>query len=227
MPPARTSSYDPDGPHGGPAADDSADPGPGKVPAGTPAGARDAAAPTGGGGSLGKTGVGGTLGMAALVAVGGAFGTGARTLLDTALPSPAVAPWLPSGVLTANLSGAFLIGLLASLLAGMRSDDPGRHRLWLLLGTGVLGGYTTYSALALDTSTGLLSGSGTAAAHAALYAGGSVVAGVAACGLGVALAVIIRRAFSTRRADRSERHREPEDGRDPVSRARDPEGGQR
>lgn len=139
---------------------------------------------------------------AALVAAGGAFGTAARTLLDMALPSPAVAPWLPSGVLTANLTGAFLIGLLASLLSGLRSDDPARRRLRLLLGTGVLGGYTTYSALALDTSVGLLSGSGSAAAHAALYASGSVVAGVAACGLGVALALVVRRGHPGRTHDR-------------------------
>lgn len=83
----------------------------------------------------------------ALVFVGGALGTAARAALLAAVPFDAT--W-PVGVFVVNVVGSFLLGTLvmvvARLLRPPRSED-----LRLLLGTGVLGGFTTYSALAADT----------------------------------------------------------------------------
>src|SRR5699024_11239433 len=58
---------------------------------------------------------------------------------------------LPVGTFLANISGAFLLGLLVESLSRRGADHGRRRDLRLLLGTGLLGGYTTYSALANDT----------------------------------------------------------------------------
>lgn len=71
----------------------------------------------------------------AAVALGGALGSVGRVGLGVALPSDVVA------MVVVNVTGALL---LAVLLA--RTDDD---RLRHLLGTGVLGAWTTFSALAV------------------------------------------------------------------------------
>ncbi len=53
----------------------------------------------------------------------------------------------PSGTLVANITGCFVMGLLAGYFA-FRGDASQTLRLFLL--TGVLGGYTTFSAFSLD-----------------------------------------------------------------------------
>lgn len=82
-----------------------------------------------------------------LVALGGALGTLARYLLNELIGDVAE---LPFGVLAINLSGAFLLGALLEALALRGPDTGARRKSRLLLGTGVLGGYTTYSLLAVD-----------------------------------------------------------------------------
>ena len=82
-----------------------------------------------------------------LVAAGGAIGTAARAGLTLALGDdlgPALVPLV-------NVAGAFLIGILF----GVRSRMPGSaraQRMQIFLGTGVLGGFTTYSALAVESA---------------------------------------------------------------------------
>lgn len=84
-----------------------------------------------------------TLRQAVLVAVGGTVGAGVRELLALALPGHPT-------ILGINLLGSFLIGMLLESL-GLIGPDEGRRRdLRLLLGTGLLGGFTTYSAFAVD-----------------------------------------------------------------------------
>lgn len=83
----------------------------------------------------------------ALVIVGGAIGVAARAALVVPLGSgmhPLVVPAVTAAI---NLIGSFLLGLLVGRLGDRR---PG---LRLLLGTGVLGGFTTYSAFAVHAVT--------------------------------------------------------------------------
>ena len=115
-----------------------------------------------------------------LVFVGGALGTGAREAL--ALAFPAAPGGFPTTILVVNVVGALLLGMLLEVLA-LRGPDQGRSRgLRLLLGTGVLGGFTTYSAFAADTAA-LLSGS---PLEALLYVAATLALGLAASIAGIA-----------------------------------------
>ena len=84
-----------------------------------------------------------------LVWLGGTLGTGSRYLLTEVLPRPYQ---LPLAVFMINIVGAFLLGA-ADRTAGDRRARPGRSapRIRLMAGTGFLGGFTTYSALAMDS----------------------------------------------------------------------------
>jgi CrcB protein len=106
----------------------------------------------------------------AQVALGGALGSALRFLAVAALG----APW---GTMAVNVGGSFLMGALAVLLAG-RGAAP-------LVLTGVLGGFTTFSAFSLDTLRLIEDGRVPAAAA---YAGGSLLLSLAAAALGLALA---------------------------------------
>lgn len=82
-----------------------------------------------------------------LVMLGGAVGAGARHLVGRA----ALAIWgpgFPIGTLAVNIIGGFAMGLLAAWLATRASGD---EALRYLLGVGVLGGFTTFSAFSLET----------------------------------------------------------------------------
>ena len=87
----------------------------------------------------------------------------------------------PFGTLIVNVAGSFLIGLLAGWFA-FRPGVPQEVRLFLT--TGVLGGFTTFSAFSLD---GALLIERHAYALAAVYMVGSVVAAIVALFLGLAL----------------------------------------
>lgn len=87
-------------------------------------------------------------------------------------------PW---GTLSVNLVGSFAMGLLAGVFAHLW-NPPQEVRLFLT--TGILGGFTTFSAFSLDAA--LLWEKGQAGA-AALYVGGSVLGAVALLFAGLAL----------------------------------------
>ncbi|WP_223624601.1 CrcB family protein [Microbacterium sp. EST19A] len=108
-----------------------------------------------------------------LVALGGTIGTAARLGLGLALPD---AGGFPVAILVANVLGALLIGVVAARL-------PASADLRLMLGTGVLGGFTTYSAF----MTGALELWTDAPILAAAYAIGSLALGLAAAALGLRL----------------------------------------
>jgi CrcB protein len=91
-------------------------------------------------------------GFIVLVAAGGAAGSIARYGVERLLGT---SDGLPVGTLTVNLTGAFLLGVLIEVLALRGSDAGHRRAARLLLGTGFLGGFTTYSALAVEAD-GLL-----------------------------------------------------------------------
>ncbi len=114
-----------------------------------------------------------------VVAVGGAVGSLARHLLSIAIGSSGD---FPLAVFIINVCGAFLLGLLVEVVA-RAGGEGGRWRTTrLLLGTGALGGFTTYSLLAADLAELLLDG---AFGVAALYAVLTLVLGGAASWCGV------------------------------------------
>ena len=114
-----------------------------------------------------------------LVFVGGALGTGLRAVISAGTPP---LRGVPVVVLVVNIVGAFVLGLLLQRLHRAGPDDGRRRDLRLLLGTGLRGGFTTYSALAADTAALLSEGR---AGSAVLYAGGTLVLGLAAALLGL------------------------------------------
>ena len=118
-------------------------------------------------------------GLLALIFVGGALGTGARAALAEVAPAaPAGIPWT---TLAINVTGSLLLGLLLETLARTGADRGWRRSARLTLGTGVLGGFTTYSTLAVETVQRLTTGS---IVVGLVYALGSVVLGVSAAAAG-------------------------------------------
>jgi len=113
----------------------------------------------------------------ALVALGGGFGAMCRHLMSIALMRGAVNGF-PFGTLVVNLLGCFLIGVWAGLAA--------RHAwlegdLRLLLVSGVLGGFTTFSAFGLESLNLIRRGE---LLLAGTYVGSSVVLGLGLVALG-------------------------------------------
>ena len=82
-----------------------------------------------------------------LIAAGGAAGAVARYLVDNAVLDR-FAGAFPLGILVVNLSGAFVLGLLAALIID-RGALPTELRSPLLVG--FVGAYTTFSTLMLDS----------------------------------------------------------------------------
>lgn len=122
-----------------------------------------------------------------LVAVGGAAGAVARYGLGLQTLRWFGAGW-PYGTFIANIAGGLLMGLLAGILAFKGGAD--QERLRLLLGVGVLGGFTTFSAFSLETALMI---ERRAYGAAAGYALASVLFSVAALFVGLILA---RRVFA-------------------------------
>lgn len=115
----------------------------------------------------------------ALVATGGTLGSLSRYGVEQLAGTPG---GRPAGTLTVNLVGAFALGVLLEWLAVRGSDRSHRRAVRLLIGTGFLGGFTTYSALAVETD-GLLRDGRVALAIA--YALTTVVVGLLASLAGV------------------------------------------
>lgn len=113
------------------------------------------------------------------VALGGALGACARYLTGLATLR-LIGPGFPWGTLTVNVLGSFVMGLLVVALAHW-----GANRMAPLLMTGVLGGFTTFSAFSLDAMTLWERGDSLAAA---VYVGGSLILSLGAIVAGVALA---------------------------------------
>lgn len=116
------------------------------------------------------------------VALGGAVGAVLRYQTGrgmTALLGPQTVTAFPWATLTVNVVGSLAMGLLAGWLA--RSGTGGEQ--WrLLLGVGVLGGFTTFSAFSLEMMMLIERGqAGTALTYALI----SVIAGLAALYLGL------------------------------------------
>lgn len=117
-----------------------------------------------------------------LVFVGATVGVFCREVLTAFLPDFA---GLSLAELVANVTGAFLLGCLLERLAVTKAGEQKRQQLRLLLGTGALGGFTTYSALALMMSQQWGHGN---LLEAIGYGAATLMLGGAATWLGVLLA---------------------------------------
>ena len=115
-----------------------------------------------------------------LVAVGGGAGAVARYLVQQYVQGRWPLAW-PVGTGAVNALGCLLAGLFLGLLERYSLGAAWR----LLLITGVCGGFTTFSAFALENVALLREGH---VGLAALYAGGSVAVGVLLAGAGYWLA---------------------------------------
>ena len=117
-----------------------------------------------------------------LVALGGGAGAWLRYAVGVTLGrmGAATAPF-PWSTLAVNVAGSLLMGLLAGWLA---RHGSGGETWRLLLGVGVLGGFTTFSAFSLELALMIERGS---LVSAALYVAVSVLAGVAALFAGLAM----------------------------------------
>jgi CrcB protein len=84
-----------------------------------------------------------------------------------------------------NVVGAFLLGALLEALVRRGDETPGVRRVRLGVGTGFLGGFTTFSSLAIEAERLLADGAvGTAVGYVSV----SLVLGFLACLAGVGLA---------------------------------------
>ena len=117
-----------------------------------------------------------TLLTLAAVALGGALGSVARFVVAAVMRQ--AAPAWPWGTLIVNVVGSFAIGVLFAWFAARPA-----HEAWRLgLITGVLGGFTTFSAFSIETlELAKTGGIGAGAAYVAV----TLVLGFGACALGL------------------------------------------
>ncbi|MEO1920070.1 MAG: fluoride efflux transporter CrcB [Paracoccaceae bacterium] len=116
------------------------------------------------------------------VALGGALGASLR-FLSGAMIFRAMGSGFPYGTMFVNVVGSFLMGLLAFYL--LERMDGSFSRLAPFLMTGVLGGFTTFSAYSLDALYLMERGR---YVSASVYMGGSVVLAIGALFLGMTIA---------------------------------------
>lgn len=121
-----------------------------------------------------------------VVALGGAVGTAAREALSLVIPAGV----FPLGIFVINVTGAFALGVVLETLLHLGGDEGVRRTLRLLIGTGFMGGYTTYSTLAVGVAQTFVGG------HAwvgILYGVLTVIVGAAASFAGIAVGGEIQR----------------------------------
>jgi fluoride exporter len=118
-----------------------------------------------------------------LLALGGGAGANARYWLGAlvrAVHGTTTFPWVTFAI---NVSGSVVLGFVAALF--LKHPDESRRVWYLLLGTGFCGGFTTFSTFSLETLELMEEGRPWLAA---VYAGGSVAAGLIGVWLALKLA---------------------------------------
>jgi CrcB protein len=112
------------------------------------------------------------VGLVLALALAGGAGAGLRYVLDRLFPAREGVGW---GILLANVTGSFALGVITGLGAVVASD------LALILGVGLLGGYTTFSTVSVET---VLLAERRKWAAAAFTLGGTLVLSFGAAALG-------------------------------------------
>lgn len=118
-----------------------------------------------------------------LIALAGGAGAAARFVVDGVARSRARTA-LPLGTIFINVSGSLLMGILACLVMAHQAPES----LQLILGTGFLGGYTTFSTASLETVRLIQSGR---TGLALLNGVGTMVTCVGAAAAGVGLVLLL------------------------------------
>ena len=117
-----------------------------------------------------------------MLMLGGAIGTYARYWLSRWFGGQPWAQSFPYGTLVINVTGSFILGVAAVFI--LERLPPEHQDLYLLIGTGFCGGYTTFSTFEWETLKLVRDGSW-------LYAFANVFGSVFAGFLGVLLGVIV------------------------------------
>lgn len=117
------------------------------------------------------------------VSLAGGVGASLRFVLDGIIRTRFDGP-IPKGTILINISGSFLLGLITGFVASNILPDT-----WLpILGTGFLGGYTTFSTTSVETVRLVMAGEWLASV---LSGAGTLIGSVSAAGLGLWLASLI------------------------------------
>lgn len=113
----------------------------------------------------------------AAIAVAGGLGTVARVVIDGLIKSR-MSGAIPWGTIAINVSGSLLLGFAAGLAAGQMLPEE----WFLIVGTGFLGGYTTFSTASFETVRLVQERAWAASAVSAL---GTLVIATGAAGVGL------------------------------------------
>lgn len=109
------------------------------------------------------------LSLVLLIGLAGALGSVSRYLFSRSVLSAVGGHWLPAGTMAVNVIGSFAIGLLGGLAASRGFLSPSTR---MVLTTGFLGGFTTFSTFSFETLTLVRQGEPlAAAANVALQVG--------------------------------------------------------
>lgn len=119
-----------------------------------------------------------------IACVAGGLGATLRYLADTRISSR-VGTGFPWGTFVINVSGSLLLGLVTSLAAEMIVDAQVR----MAVGTGLLGGYTTFSTASVQTLDLLRAGR---RVRAAVFAVGMLFASLCGAAIGLFLGSLVR-----------------------------------
>jgi len=120
--------------------------------------------------------------LALLVGLGAAFGAISRYLLDQAVTRNRASAF-PAGTWIINITGSFVLGLLTGL-AAHHGLSP---QVGTVVGTGVCGGYTTFSTFSYESLRLTEDGTGLVAVGNVV---GSLAAGLGAAALGLGIALL-------------------------------------
>lgn len=128
------------------------------------------------------------------VFAGGLLGTAARAGLSLMQPAAHTAVQLqawPWATFTVNMLGALLLGFILELWQHLGPDTGTRQATRLLLGTGIMGAFTTYGTFVWETILRFGSSSARAGVIGLFYALASLVGGLLAAGIGIVIARLV------------------------------------